>query len=448
MSKRNVSRPIAFWIGLVFVSSALLGCRSETVHEDHAEPQQTNAAPTASSVPQSTPTPEPVITYTEPERAPLNESIGIPAYYTQIDADSDGYALFAFTNQRGVIEYRTVGAYDKQSNGIAVDRIVAWFECDADGSLASAEPIDLEQETPGVCVPLSAEDLRLRKKYNAEDVPGLIRTDTNGEQSYYVYGCFADREPAFYPALSDGTMLEGALPVDTASIVVSPFAPTAEPEREGERHISVFIGSQSVAVFLAEDGDWTLEQVFICSTGSKASYTPRGLHSITAQYAYKAMSELNGEMVYAQYASRFSGRILFHTVPSAGEHKNYQPNGKQQVLVAEYEKLGTAASHGCVRMLAGDCYWIYRNCPIGTRVFITDDVGPEPPALPNLIEAEPYMDPSGTYCWDPTDPDPRNPYLAIDAYASAMIVPTLAPEDSKTPRPTRAATPKPTPGAE
>ena len=115
------------------------------------------------------------------------------------------------------------------------------------------------------------------------------------------------------------------------------------------------------------------------------------------------------------------------------------------MLIAEYEKLGTPASHGCIRMQVGDCCWIFQNCKVGTKVLVTDDEGPEPPQLPALIYEEPYMDASLTYGWDPTDPDPHNPYLTLSSYADALVVPTLPPQQSQTARPTKPASPKPTP---
>ena len=67
-----------------------------------------------------------------------------------------------------------------------------------------------------------------------------------------------------------------------------------------------------------------------------------------------------------------------------------------------YNKLGTAASAGCVRLTVEDSKWIYDNCELGTPVEVVDEVGPYGP------EPEPLnWNYSG---WDPTDPDPNNPY--------------------------------------
>ena len=401
--------------------------------------------PTA--VPTTAPSPIPLSERMEPRKGGTGETLDVPSFYTALE--TDGTPLYAFTNARGVVEYRTVGTWSTYINGKETGERSAIFAADRDGTLASTNPITLGEDVPGICTPQSLDGLRIHSRYTAADKPGvLLRTDETRTDlaPYLVYGAFAGFDPAFYPADETGTMLPGALPVDADTVTVSRYAPLAAP-KAGERHITVFIGSQSVAVFREDDGDWSIEHVFICSTGAKGKYTPRGEFKITAQYAYKAMSKLNGVMVYAQYSSRFQGHYLFHTIPSAGQYKNRIENGKQQILIAEYEKLGTDVSHGCVRMLVGDCYWIYTNCKVGTRVTVTNAEGPMPPPAPVLIYEEPYMDVNREYGWDPTDPSPYNPYLQLPTYAEAMIVPTLDPNKTKTARPTSRVTPRPTPTA-
>ena len=381
------------WIlgaALMFVLTCVLsvGCSANETIAPTDSP-----IPTKRITPAPTPSPTPKVEQTEPERAELARSINVPDFYTNLTSEEETFPLYAFLNENGVVEYRTVGVICTLSDGVIVQEDYSFFPAEETGELAATTPILPENERP----------------------------DETGE------------------------MIPGALPIETERFVVSPYAPSVNPTKEGQRHIVVFIGSQSVVVFRAENGDWEVEKVFICSTGDGGRYTPRGDFSITAQYEYKAMSRLNGVMVYAQYASRFRGHYLFHTVPSAGQYKNYLPNGKQQILIAEYEKLGTDVSHGCVRMLVGDCYWIYRNCRIGTRVTVTDAAGPDHPEKPKLIYEEPYMDVNHQYGWDPTDPDPHNPYLSIPSYAAGLIVPTIAPKHSATARPTHAPVPKYTP---
>ena len=414
----------------------LLGCKTNEIAETIAETE----SPLPTPNPTIAPTPTPVVEQTEPERWVCVRKLEAPSFYTLLSKTEDGKPLYAFTNENGIVEYRVIGLIRTLTNGVITGERFAFFPADETGELAGTNPVDPDEERPGVCETLSALDLRLKKGYRLGIETGAVVSSSD----YYVYGRIGNAEPSFYAADDREQMIPGSLPIPVPELTVSPYAPKEDPKKDGERHITVFIGSQSVVVFDAVNGDWETEHVFICSTGKDGKYTPRGEFSITAQYEYKAMSRLNGVMVYAQYSSRFRGHYLFHTVPAAGQYKNYFPNGKQQMLIAEYEKLGTDASHGCVRMLVGDCCWIYRNCRIGTRVTVTDDSGPEHPKKPALIYAEPYMDVNAEYGWDPTDPDPNNPYLKLEEYASAMIVPTNDPNKSKTPRPTNVATPRPT----
>ena len=85
--------------------------------------------------------------------------------------------------------------------------------------------------------------------------------------------------------------------------------------------------------------------------------------------------------------------ILFHSV-----YYN-QPYNNRSLDVGAYNKLGTIASHGCVRLRAGDSKWIYDNCKVGTKVTIYD----------NAKDPGPFDKPKAQklkygHTWDPTDP--------------------------------------------
>ena len=57
-----------------------------------------------------------------------------------------------------------------------------------------------------------------------------------------------------------------------------------------------------------------------------------------------------------------------------------------------------------------DAKWIYDNCPVGTKVTIYDSKDPGPLGKPTPIRIDvnsPYRG------WDPTDPNPRNPWLKL-----------------------------------
>lgn len=54
-------------------------------------------------------------------------------------------------------------------------------------------------------------------------------------------------------------MVAGALPT-TEKIAVPSYTPTSVPAAEGDRMIIVYIGTQSVVVYKAVDGEWTEER--------------------------------------------------------------------------------------------------------------------------------------------------------------------------------------------
>ena len=156
--------------------------------------------------------------------------------------------------------------------------------------------------------------------------------------------------------------------------------------------------TQTVTVYEKdEEGNYTQPlKAMICSTGDD---TPEGSFHTSDQYTWRAL--VGG--VYGQYATRITSDILFHSVP-------YYAEDKSQLESEEYNKLGTPASLGCIRLKVVDCKWIYDECPSGTPVVIFDgDASNDPLGTP---EFEPMDLESPNAGWDPTDPDPANPWLA------------------------------------
>lgn len=88
----------------------------------------------------------------------------------------------------------------------------------------------------------------------------------------------------------------------------------------------------------------------------------------------------------------------------------YSAQDPSRLAYNSYNRLGQTASHGCVRLNVEDAKWIYDNCPVGTKVTIYDSKDPGPLGKPTPIRIDvnsPYRG------WDPTDPDPRNPWLKL-----------------------------------
>lgn len=143
-----------------------------------------------------------------------------------------------------------------------------------------------------------------------------------------------------------------------------------------------------------EKGNYTVPvRAMACSCGYDGS-TITGVFNI---YFHTEWHPLEGG-VFGQYTSAVSDDYLFHSVP-------YSDLSKDTLKIDEYNKLGTSASKGCIRMAVGDCRWIHRYCAVGTIVAIYDDDNPGPLGKPETIKI------TDKNCkWDPTDYDKRNPY--------------------------------------
>ena len=87
--------------------------------------------------------------------------------------------------------------------------------------------------------------------------------------------------------------------------------------------------------------------------------------------------------------------------------KIYFTEGENGSAYLEYNKLGTDASKGCVRLSVRDVKWIYDNCPRGTTVKIYDGNLPSGVSKPSSIKIDENSPNKG---WDPTDPDKKNPW--------------------------------------
>jgi lipoprotein-anchoring transpeptidase ErfK/SrfK len=61
------------------------------------------------------------------------------------------------------------------------------------------------------------------------------------------------------------------------------------------------------------------------------------------------------------YWIRFYKDYLFHSVP-------FDKNNN--MIQEEYNKLGTPASHGCIRLEVENARWLYEKLPHGVKVII------------------------------------------------------------------------------
>lgn len=113
-----------------------------------------------------------------------------------------------------------------------------------------------------------------------------------------------------------------------------------------------------------------------------------GTFSLGPKFRYRVLFYSS----YSQWTLVIHGDILFHTVP----YKSYRdPNN---LNVKEYNKLGTSASHGCIRMQCQGVKWLYDNCKYGTKVVFYKSQNPGALGKPKLEKLPAW------HTWDPTDP--------------------------------------------
>ena len=173
----------------------------------------------------------------------------------------------------------------------------------------------------------------------------------------------------------------------------------------GTYRLTVNKGTNCVTVYEKQGNDYVPIKAMICSPSNE---TPIGTFYTPVKYRWH---EMIGNC-YAQYCTRITDSILFHSVW-------YYKNGdKSTMSVRAYNVMGQKASHGCVRLLCKDSKWIYDHCALGTKVIIfrgtkKDDPIKRPSFTP--ITNGKFTD------WDPTDPDPKNPYKSNKPVITAKV---------------------------
>lgn len=129
-----------------------------------------------------------------------------------------------------------------------------------------------------------------------------------------------------------------------------------------------------------------------------SSYTPLGTYSIctngqSVKYTLKPMLEPDGQTLYARWASHIVGNVYFHAI-AVGTQSHYA------LPSSTYNRLGSPASAGCIRMTVADAKWIYDYASTGTTVKIVKGSTSKPGPLGKA----PVIKTTGGINYDPTDP--------------------------------------------
>ena len=177
----------------------------------------------------------------------------------------------------------------------------------------------------------------------------------------------------------------------------------SESEKTDRKTFKICVNckTNSVTVY-KNDGNGNYDNAVMAMVCSVGRATPKGTYRTSDKYRWH---ELFGRSC-GQYCTRITGNILFHSVP-------YSAMRSDSLKYEEYNKLGTSASMGCVRLQAADAQWIYENCASGTQVVIYSEDDPGPLGKPDYV---PIDTASANRVWDPTDTDENNPWREVEAY--------------------------------
>lgn len=127
---------------------------------------------------------------------------------------------------------------------------------------------------------------------------------------------------------------------------------------------------------------------FLCAP---SAYTRSGTFYTGESHRYRTLFYNS----YSQWSVQIHDNILFHTSPYT------KSMNRKSLDVKEYNKMGTCASHGCVRMQCVGVKWIYEHCKRGTKVVIYKSENAGPFGKPKLEKIPSW------HTWDPTDPASR-----------------------------------------
>lgn len=186
------------------------------------------------------------------------------------------------------------------------------------------------------------------------------------------------------------------------SMIASSIVVSHGSSYEGKYWLKVNTKANVVTVYEKINGKWTPIRAMLCSVGlgtSSDNSTPQGTFYTKGKWQWGHLVD----NLWGQYCTHIVSDILFHSV----YYDFYQDYASQPTK--EFNKLGSPASHGCVRLSTMDAKWVYDNCSVGTKVTIYEDSNPGPLGKPEGIKVSTKR----KRYWDPTDPNKDNPYYLL-----------------------------------
>ena len=177
--------------------------------------------------------------------------------------------------------------------------------------------------------------------------------------------------------LRNGLLLMLALVFVLGAFPMGALAKDELKNTDPEKYYLVLdLKSQVVTVYLKnETGEYTDADIvrrFLCSSGSNrpktddpkdiGSPTPRGVWKIGGRQRFGRFASFSDR---ARYWVQIVGDNLFHSVM-------YDKDDFSTLVASPYGNLGSAVSHGCVRLHVEDAKWLYYYACPGTTILVTD----------------------------------------------------------------------------
>lgn len=261
------------------------------------------------------------------------------------------------------------------------------FSADEPGTVLASEPTQVRSETTVTEVPTTVESTEPSEPEAEVAQPTMPLPFHNLPYETDEFMIYAG---AYGPQRQDYDDLLSWIKAMQAEI---------EPLEPGQYKVRVFLKEQVIAIYeLGVTGQRKLCRAFACSSGAPETPTPIANTVIGRRHEEGLMFDGS----YGMYCSQINGNILIHSVPSYGN------NGEDGVSPVDWNKLGTPASHGCIRVAFNVSKFIFQNVPVGSPVEVLAEASLFP-EIPNGLDR--LKIPVDGPRWDPTNPNPQNPYI-------------------------------------
>ncbi len=285
--------------------------------------------------------------------------------------------------------------------------------------MRDGNPLQMQVAAGDICMLTMPSAINMKDASFVSSDPSVVRVDDAGHVDAIAEGVATVTTTARnFTAQCEFTVTPNTAPdyPDLLTTAITANEDILEKNREKGTDdlysLTVNRRTNTVTVYTYDDsGNYTVPvRAMVASCGmSGDDITVTGDFSI---YFQEPWHPLYGD-VYGMFVSGFEGPYLFHSVP-------YETDKHDALETAEFNKLGTNASQGCVRMMASDVYWIWKYCPLNTPVHVIDaDAKSDPLGRPATVKVPDNVK------WDPTDLSEDNPYRgkrpALDGAADTEI---------------------------